>query len=246
MAISPLWAILWVLAAAIAGARDVRRLDRAAPVGIEFVALGGASAIRRGSGMAHARAADRWAFRGGLVAMCCCWRGLAHSIAGDARTARHAGKRARLPTAPDASPPAIPQRPARHIDAELKNAILVHVPKTKQVRLVVLKDDAEADQFAWEIDAFLRAEGYKVVPRLFFAMAAGGPDAKRNEHVSGRKGCEHHRHQDRAERPKLKTRPTQTPAPETGPGFVAIQPGRVDHEPLPAGISSYLPSLPHL
>ena len=54
-----------------------------------------------------------------------------------------------------------------------KNAILVHVPKTKQVRLVVLNGDAEADQFAWEIDAFLRAEGYTVVPRMLFAMAAG-------------------------------------------------------------------------
>src|SRR6185369_5541263 len=66
------------------------------------------------------------------------------------------------------------QRPGRHIDLDLKNAILVHVSKTKQVRLVVLKDDPEADQFSWEIDAFLRAEGYTVMPRLFFAMAAGG------------------------------------------------------------------------
>ena len=56
----------------------------------------------------------------------------------------------------------------------MKNAILVHVPKTKQVRIVVLKDDAEADQFSWEIDAFLREEKYTVVPRLFFAMAPGG------------------------------------------------------------------------
>jgi hypothetical protein len=65
-------------------------------------------------------------------------------------------------------------RPGRHIDSELKNAILVHVPKTKQVRLVVLNGDAEADQFAWEIDGFLKAEGYTVAPRLFFTMAAGG------------------------------------------------------------------------
>ena len=57
---------------------------------------------------------------------------------------------------------------------DLKNAIVVHVPKTKQVRIVLLKDDPEADQFSWEIDAFLRAEGYTVVPRLFFAMAPGG------------------------------------------------------------------------
>ena len=73
-----------------------------------------------------------------------------------------------------AESPVANQRPDRHIDADLKNAILVHVPKTKQVRIVVLKDDPEADQFSWEIDAFLRAEGYTVVPRLFFAMAAGG------------------------------------------------------------------------
>ena len=39
---------------------------------------------------------------------------------------------------------------------------------------MVLKDDPEGDQFAWEIDAFLRAEGYTVMPRMFFAMAAGG------------------------------------------------------------------------
>jgi predicted CoA-binding protein len=65
-------------------------------------------------------------------------------------------------------------RAGRHVDMDLKNAIVVHVPKTKRVRIVLLKDDPEADQFAWEIDAFLRAEGYTVVPRLFFAMAPGG------------------------------------------------------------------------
>ena len=38
------------------------------------------------------------------------------------------------------------------------------------------KDDAEADQFSWEIDAFLRTEGYTVVsPRLMFAMRKGEP-----------------------------------------------------------------------
>ena len=56
----------------------------------------------------------------------------------------------------------------------MKNAILVHVPKSKPIRIVVLKDDPEGDQFSWEIDAFLRAEGYKVMPRRFFAMTAGG------------------------------------------------------------------------
>ncbi len=38
----------------------------------------------------------------------------------------------------------------------------------------MLQDDAEADQFSWEVDAFLRTEGYNVVsPRLMFAMRAG-------------------------------------------------------------------------
>ena len=69
---------------------------------------------------------------------------------------------------------AVPQRPARHIDAELKNAILVHVPKTRQVKLVILSGDAEANQFAWEIDAFLKSEGYQVMSPIFFSMAAGG------------------------------------------------------------------------
>jgi hypothetical protein len=75
-------------------------------------------------------------------------------------------------------PPEAPQAPraGRHLDTELQNAILVHVPKTKQVRMVVLRDDAEADQFSWEIDAFLRTEGYTVVsPRLMFAMQKGEP-----------------------------------------------------------------------
>ena len=37
--------------------------------------------------------------------------------------------------------------------------------------MVVLRDDVEADQFSWEIDAFLRTQGYTVVsPRLMFAM----------------------------------------------------------------------------
>src|SRR4029079_7643905 len=75
------------------------------------------------------------------------------------------------PASPD---PAVATRPGRHLDAEMQNAILVHVPKTKRVKMVVLKDDGEADQFSWEIDAFLRTEGYTVVsPRLMFAMPQG-------------------------------------------------------------------------
>ena len=128
----------------------------------------------------RARAADRWAFRGGLVTIVVLLGDcLAHSIAARAAmfpTPMPAGTSVTAAPAPRRakSTPRPINGPDRHIDADLKNAILVHVPKTKQVRLVVLKDDPEADQFSWEIDAFLRAEGYTVVPRLFFAMAAGG------------------------------------------------------------------------
>ena len=176
MANSPLWQILWVLAAVIAGAlmfgawtgphRSVSNLSRWAT----------RLHIRAVPEWLKARAADRWAFRGGLVTILVLLgiAGLALSQrVGDVPNAdaginatSHRHRRAKMPS-PN-------QRPDRHIDADLKNAILVHVPKTKQVRLVVLKDDPEADQFSWEIDAFLRAEGYTVVPRLFFAMAAGG------------------------------------------------------------------------
>jgi hypothetical protein len=175
MASSPLWVILWVLAAAITGAvmfgawtgphRAVSNLSR--------------WAVRLRSPWIPAwlipRAADRWAFRGGLVALV-----LLLAVAwltpsqGPSSKAPSAPDLENPPAAPNLNPPAIPQRPARHVDAELKNAILTHVPKAKQVRIVVLRDDAEADQFAWEIDAFLRAEGYKLAPRMFFAMVAGG------------------------------------------------------------------------
>ncbi len=176
MANSPLWQILWVLAAVIAGTlmfgawtgphRSVSNLSRWA------VRLH----IRAVPEWLKARAADRWAFRGGLVTILVLIgiAGLALSQhVGDVPNADAGNKRdaALAPSGKNAVPN---QRPDRHIDADLKNAILVHVPKTKQVRLVVLKDDPEADQFSWEIDAFLRAEGYTVAPRLFFAMAAGG------------------------------------------------------------------------
>jgi len=176
MANSPVWQILWIFAAAIAGAlmfgawtgphRSVSNLSRWAT----------RLHIRSVPEWLKARATDRWAFRGGLVTIV-----LLLGIAWFTPSQR-------LPDAPvgipgdAAMPPGPPahndatanQRPNRHIDAELKNAILVHVPKTKQVRLVILKDDPEADQFSWEIDTFLRAEGYTVIPRLLFAVAAGG------------------------------------------------------------------------
>jgi hypothetical protein len=176
MAISPLWQILWVVAAAIAGAlmfgawtgphRSVSNLSRWA------IRL----RIRSVPQWLKARAADRWAFRGGLVTIVVLL-GIAWLVPSQPVPDVSIGdvdKREAAPGPPDKNDAAINQRPDRHIDADLKNAILVHVPKTKQVKLVVLKDDAEADQFSWEIDAFLRAEGYTVVPRLLFAMAAGG------------------------------------------------------------------------
>jgi hypothetical protein len=176
MANSPLWQILWVLTAVIAGAlmfgawtgphRSVSNLSRWAT----------RLHIRAVPEWLKARAADRWAFRGGLATILVLIgiAGLTLAQRGGDVPNADAGKSGVAPAQPGKNDAAINQRPDRHIDADLKNAILVHVPKTKQVKLVVLKDDPEADQFSWEIDAFLRAEGYKVVPRLFFTMATGG------------------------------------------------------------------------
>jgi hypothetical protein len=173
------WAILWGVAATLTGGvmfgawtgphRSVSNLSRWAA----------RLRIRRIPAWLSARAADRWAFRGGLFVIVLLL-GAPWLVPSQ-----------RMPEVPAAVPsdvgntdsnrgavaPARPdekQRPDRHIDADLKNAILLHIPKTKQVKLVVLNGDAEADQFAWEIDAFLRAEGYTVSPRALFAMAAGG------------------------------------------------------------------------
>jgi len=166
------WAILWVVAAIVAGSlmfgawtgphRSVSNLSRWAtrlriPVP-EWL---------------KARAADRWAFRGGLVTIVLL---LGAAWLTPSQRMSDAPADSKVPTveAPGGERPVVSQRPDRHIDAELQNAILLHVPKTKKVRLVVLNGDAEADQFAWEIDAFLRAQGYAVMPRLLFAMATGG------------------------------------------------------------------------
>ena len=168
MANSPLLQILWVIAALSVGAvmagawtgphRSVSNLSRWA------VRL----RIRRVPDWLIKRSADRIAFRGGLVALvlllAVAW--LVPSPLLEAPS--DAGKAIVAPVSPGNT------RAGRHIDTDLKNAIVVHVPKTKQIRIVLLKDDTEADQFAWEIDAFLRAEGYTVLPRRFFAMAPGG------------------------------------------------------------------------
>jgi hypothetical protein len=168
MANSPLLQILWVIAAIIVGAvmagawagphRSVSNLSR------WVVRL----RIRRLPDWLIKRSADRFAFRGGLVALALLLAVAWLSPSPQPEAPSDAGKATVTPVPPDNT------RAGRHIDTDLKNAIVVHVPKTKQIRIVLLKDDPEADQFAWEIDAFLRAEGYTVVPRLFFAMAPGG------------------------------------------------------------------------
>jgi len=119
--------------------------------------------------------ADRWAFRGGLGAIALLlvlpWLIPSQPSIDVPGNLPEASPSAVAPVSPE---PGVATRPGRHLDAEMQNAILVHVPKTKRVRMVVLKDDAEADQFSWEIDAFLRTEGYTVVsPRLMFAMPKG-------------------------------------------------------------------------
>jgi hypothetical protein len=167
MANNPLFQILWVIAAIIVGAvmagawtgphRSVSNLSRWAT----------RLRIRRVPAWLSARTADRWAFRGGIVALVLLLA-MAWLIPSPPEMPNDAGKATVPPRPPDNA------RAGRHVDMDLKNAIVVHVPKAKQVRIVLLKDDPEADQFAWEIDAFLRAEGYTVVPRLFFAMAPGG------------------------------------------------------------------------
>jgi hypothetical protein len=182
MAGSPLLQVLWVIAAIIVGAvmagawfgphRSVSNLSR------WLVRL----RIRRIPDWLIRRSADRLAFRSGLAALVLLLA-LAWLVPSPppAEMPGDAGKATVTPAPPENV------RAGRHVDLDLKNAILVHIPKTKQVRIVVLKDDPEADQFAWEVDALLRSEGYTVVPRLFFAMAPGGttpvgtsmyPDAK--------------------------------------------------------------------
>jgi hypothetical protein len=185
----PVWMILWAVAAMIAG-------------GLMFAAWTGPHQsvsnisrwamrlrIRHIPFWLSARDADRWAFRGGLVAIVlllgAAWFIPSHqtpdapvsapSDSGKVDSGKiDTDKGALAPPPVGGDRAVVNRRPDRHIDTDLKNAILVHVPKSKPIRIVVLKDDPEGDQFSWEIDAFLRAEGYRVMPRLFFSMAAGG------------------------------------------------------------------------
>lgn len=117
------------------------------------------------------RSADRYAFRGGLAALAVL--AVAAWLSPQRSSGPSAPEQANFPAAPQTPEPVV-RRAERQLDDDFKNAIRVHVPKDKQVRIVVLSGDSEADQFSWQIDAFLRAEGYRLAPRLLYAMAAGG------------------------------------------------------------------------
>jgi hypothetical protein len=178
MATIPVWEILWVLAAIMTGGvmygawtgphRSVSNLSRWAA----------RLRIRPVPEWLRARAVDRWAFRGGIVVLvlllAAAWLPRRAPDVPAPDVPSDAGAIAPAPP-PAENNAAVNPRPDRHVDGDLKTAILVHIPKTKQIKIVVLRGDAEADQFAWEIDSFLRAEGYQVMsPHLLFAMAAGG------------------------------------------------------------------------
>ena len=55
---------------------------------------------------------------------------------------------------------------ARHLNSEagepLKRQMLNELPRDKQIRVMALMGDAESYQFALEIQAFLKAHGFKV------------------------------------------------------------------------------------
>lgn len=162
--------ILWVVAALATGAlmagawsgphRSVSNLSRwAARFGLQ-----------RMPDWLVRRSADRFAFRGGLVVLAMLV--VAPWLMPHSTTAPPAPEQASIPVTPQPSESVA--QPGRQLDDDFRNAIRVHVPKDKQVRLAVLSGDNEADRFAWQIDAFLRAEGYRLAPRLLYAMAAGG------------------------------------------------------------------------
>ena len=167
-----LW-IVWAVAVLIAGAlmlgawtgphRAVSNLSRWA------VRL----RVRHLPGWLTRRAADRWAFRGALAAMVLLLVAVWFiPSTGPASVPTDAGNiRKDVEPVPPADR-AVINRPDRQIDNDLKNAILLNVPKTKQVKLVVLRGDPEADRFAWQIDGFLREQNYKVSsPHVFFLMS---------------------------------------------------------------------------
>src|SRR4051812_25092014 len=129
MANSAVWEILWVIAAILAGAvmfgawtgphRSVSNLSRwATRARIPYVPA-----------WLGAPGADRWAFRGGLIALvlllAAAWLIPWAEPPASVPSGADSSKDSVAPASPGANRPIPPQRPVRHVDAELKNAILV-------------------------------------------------------------------------------------------------------------------------
>jgi hypothetical protein len=67
------------------------------------------------------------------------------------------------------------QRPDREMDAEFRRALLLGVPKSNQIKLMVLNGDPERDRWADQIERVAKAEGYTVLsPHFSFVMGSGG------------------------------------------------------------------------
>jgi len=122
----------------------------------------------------RAREADRWMLRGGFAVA------VLLLALGGLRLFWKAEPAAELPPMPEivrppiappqppSAPPAASPQPDRQLDAELENAIRVHAPRAKSIKLVVLAGNAEATRFADQIEGFLKSEGYRVAPRASF------------------------------------------------------------------------------
>ena len=252
MANSLLWQILWVIAAVIAGALMFGAWTGPHRSVSEFVAVGDASAHPPCSGLAQSAGrrpvgVSRRPGCDGAVA----WRWPGSFRRSDRPRRRPPFRQQRaIAPAPSRRTAGRHSAPDRHIDAELKNAILVHVPKDQagQARgserrrggRSICLGDRRVPQ-SRRISPSCRA-CFLRWPRAARRRAARAiyPDEKDSEYP---------RHQDRAERPQLtwsRRKPDNKPAPETGAGFVIPRDRASNQEPLPAGISSYLPSLPHL
>jgi hypothetical protein len=120
------------------------------------------------------RSADRWTLRGGVTVAVLLvaigglrlfWRA---EPAADLPSMPEIVRPPIAPPPPPSKPPAASPQPDRQLDSELENAIRVHAPKSKSVKLVVLAGDAEAARFADQIEAFVKAEGYGIAPRTSF------------------------------------------------------------------------------